>query len=242
MHIHKPSRPFQHVGQACEGSDPPRGAFISEDIPPDGKSYNVVARYGNKIAQTTFSFCQRKDEALMKTLIACLVLSGCCFAQTANVSDIQGAGDFVRICGHEPTQLSPKSVDTVSKAPNSSVMDTINKAMRDADHLLCLGYLAGMVEGWREGHERGVLITHFPTGIPSDLTAALKSLSDREFKEVGRELESDVPCLEEHITMGEMLDTMIKHIRAEFDKNPLMKMVPTSRIVSFVLPKAFPCK
>ena len=99
----------------------------------------------------------------MKMFIACVVFSGCCFAQTATVPDIQTAGGFLDVCGRKGVQASKKSTEAVSKAPAGEVIDTIKKAMDDsvADHALCLAYLTGLVEGWKEGHEHGVMAVHF---------------------------------------------------------------------------------
>lgn len=146
----------------------------------------------------------------MKTLIACVVFSGCCFAQTARVPDIQDAGGFLDVCGLKDTQVSKKSVEAVKKAPPGEVIDTIKKAMADsvADHALCLAYLTGLVEGWKEGHEHGVMAAYFPAGapLPEALPAALKSLPDKDLEAANAAMKNDVPCLPDHITFGELND------------------------------------
>jgi hypothetical protein len=40
---------------------------------------------------------------------------------------------------------------------------TIEKALaaKQADDSLCLGYLTGLIDGWKEGDEHGVVAAHF---------------------------------------------------------------------------------
>ena len=181
----------------------------------------------------------------MKALIACIVFSGCGFAQTATVPEIQTAGGFLDVCGRKDLQASKKSMEAVEKAPTGEVIDTMKKAMDDsvADHALCLAYLAGLVDGWKEGHEHGVLAAHFPAGVPlpRDVSTALKSLSDKEVGAASAAMENDVPCLPEHLTFGELKDTAVKYIRDQLTPNPFLRSVPTFRMVPLALRDAFPC-
>ena len=186
----------------------------------------------------------------MKTLIACIVLSGCCFAQTATekreyavTSDIQTAGGFLDVCGRKGLQLSKGSLDAVAKAPDGEVLHTWEKglAQTSADQSLCLGYLAGLIEGWREGHAHGVVAAHFSAGVPRDVPTALESLSIKEREAVGAAIINDVPCLPEQITVGELEEAILKHIRGQLDQNSFLRIAPTCAMVPRALREAFPC-
>jgi hypothetical protein len=115
----------------------------------------------------------------MKALIGCFILlSSVCFAQVASVDQIVLAGGFLDICGHPAGQFSKAQGETVKNAPPSQLMNTLNKVMLDtvADNSLCLGYVAGLIEGWKEGHEHGVVVAQFPDGWPKDEKKALATL------------------------------------------------------------------
>jgi hypothetical protein len=89
-------------------------------------------------------------------IIGFTFLSSMCFAQIATISNIQMAGGFLDVCGRPETQLSKAQMDTVKNAPPSQTMDVLKKAMDDrlAEQILCIGYVAGLIEGWKEGHAR----------------------------------------------------------------------------------------
>jgi len=164
--------------------------------------------------------------------------------QTASPSNLQTAGGFFDVCGREASQVSKENRAAVGNAPNvaEAFQEVLNATV--ADHALCLGYLNGLTEGWKEGHEHGVLATHFSTEVLRDyvgINTAIKSLPDEELRTVHKEMNKDVPCLSDDVTFGEVMDVVIKYIRDFSLKNPLWKYVPTSRMVAPALRGAFPC-
>ncbi|HEV1992993.1 MAG TPA: PEGA domain-containing protein [Candidatus Acidoferrum sp.] len=193
----------------------------------------------------------------MRTLALALAVLGtpfpCAFAQTtmssmtSDFQDIQTAGGFLDVCGLKESQAPKKSVDVVAKAPAGEVLDTFKIAMDAtlADRKLCYGYLAGVIDGWQEGHEHGVMAAHFPAGIPRDKSdpfrLELKSVSLNELQAMGAASKNDVPCLPDHITIGQTSDVVIKYIRDYSLKNPFWRIMLTSRFVAPALRDAFPC-
>lgn len=161
---------------------------------------------------------------------------------TTTVSDIQRAGGFLDVCGLKASQSPKKSMDAVLKAPTGEVIDAIHKAMDEkvAEISLCIGYLTGLKEGWKEGHEHGVMAAHFPGGVPRGLAEAeaWKSMPTEELRAMGAEMKNDVPCLPEHLTVGQLNDAVIQYIRRQ---NPIMLIVPTARMVPAAMQDAFPC-
>jgi hypothetical protein len=176
-------------------------------------------------------------------LVFFLVLSGSCYAQTITPSDIMTAGGFLENCGTADNGLSTKSMNTLKGAPPNQVMDEFKKALADnaADYGMCLGYLAGLHQGWREGHEHGVVAAHLPDGIPGDLSAPLKTMPLDELRAANLQMKSGVPCLPDHTSLGEVKDVVIKYIREQNKTNPLVTLMPTARVVPRALQAAFPC-
>jgi hypothetical protein len=94
----------------------------------------------------------------VKTLLF-VFFASTCFAQIAPVSKIQTAGGFLEVCGRGDTQLSKEQVETMKKsAQTGQPMEALKQAMSDrsAEQVMCLGYVAGLTEGWKEGHDHGV--------------------------------------------------------------------------------------
>jgi hypothetical protein len=166
--------------------------------------------------------------------------------QTAKPSDIQTAGGFLDVCGRPDLRVSKRNMESVGKASNAmeAIHDAMNAAL--ADRTLCIGYLTGLIEGWQEGHDQGVLAAHFPAGVPRNESdpfhADLKSVSSNELQAMSAALKNDVPCLPDRLTNGETMDVVIKYIRDFSLKNPfLWQVFPTSRFVAPALRGAFPC-
>ncbi len=190
-----------------------------------------------------FKFSSSSKNRLAFVAMYLLLLSTPCFAQTATPSSIGTAGGFLDVCGLKDTQLSKETMDTVKKAPTGEAMETLNKALaqKTAEVNLCLGYLKGLMEGWQEGHEHGVMAAHFPDGVPRDVTNAVKSLPDKEIDAMGAEFKNGVPCLREHISIGGIREIVVNYIRDQVTASPLMGLVPTSRMFPLALLAAFPC-
>jgi hypothetical protein len=181
----------------------------------------------------------------MKTLVCFALLSVCCSAQSANPSDLQTVGGFLDFCGLKDGQISKRSLEKTKAAPPEKVVEAIQQSMRDsvADKALCLGYLNGLVEGWKEGHEHGVLAARFPAGVPKpeEMDKALKTLSAEQLKADVAGMSNDVPCLPEHLTFGDLNDAVVKGLHERADKSPFARIFLTSRTVPQVLQDAFPC-
>ena len=180
---------------------------------------------------------------------ALVLLPFCCFAQIATLlapvrpQKLQTVGGFLEVCGRESTQLSKERFDAVAKAPPDEFMDALEKAWDQglADQTVCLGYLTGLYEGWKEGHEHGVLAATFPAGVPRDLETALKSLSLKELEAVRAAFENDVPCTPDDMTFGELQAVVVKYFCREFEEDPLSSILLTSRKFPEALRDAFPC-
>jgi len=176
----------------------------------------------------------------MKTLIAFFtLLSGVGLAQIAPVSSIQTAGGFLEVCGSPDTQMSAAQAEALKKAPPSEVPSALSKQMdnRIAEVTMCFGYLAGLIEGWKEGHEHGVVAAQFPKGWPNDEKKALDHLPLKQLESAQAAMNIDVPCIPDSITIGEERDIVVKFIRKNM---PLTKAL-TRRVVWLAFREAFPC-
>jgi Ssp1 endopeptidase immunity protein Rap1a len=159
-----------------------------------------------------------------------LALYICCVAQAATPPAIEDARGFLDICGLK---------DKLSK--ENMAEPTIEKALaaKQADDSLCLGYLTGLIDGWKEGHEHGVVAAHFTAGFPQDEFAAFKAMPEKERQDMGVAFKVDVPCLPDKVTLGELRDIVVKWIQDS--KDPLLSELRTSRAVELALRAAFPC-
>ena len=174
-------------------------------------------------------------------LIACLTfLSSMCFAQIAPISKLQTADGFVEVCGQPDSQPSRDQLATMKKSPPSQLADALRKAMDDrmAEEAMCIGYVAGLVEGWKEGHEHGVAAAQFPEGWPQDQEKALAALPLKQLQAANLAMNVDVPCVPDYITIGQERDILVKYIRS----NPLLGAAMTHRVIWLAFQEAFPCK
>lgn len=181
---------------------------------------------------------------VLALLCALILFSLSSLAQTAKPSDLQTVGGFLKVCAPDKQELNKKRAEAVAKAPASEAMDMIKKGMADelADHALCLGYLNGLVEGWKEGQAHGVLAVYFPGGVPDDLQEGLKSLSKENLEAGSAAMKNDKFCLPEHMTFGELEETVVKQFRVQVAKNPFFHLLLTSRLFHTALRDAYPCK
>jgi hypothetical protein len=181
----------------------------------------------------------------MRCLLVAVLLAAACAAQTvhtAKPSDIQGVQGFLKVCDREPGSMSLENAELM-KHPTGDVTELLYRAMDASisDYLLCTGYVTGIYEGWKEGHEHGVVAAHFPDGIPADESAALKKLPLAEIQSASRAMNVDVPCLPDQVSFGDLQRVVLKHIREEVKKNPFMGLASTSRAVPLALSAEYPC-
>jgi hypothetical protein len=176
--------------------------------------------------------------------IACLVvffilLSNVGIAQVASVSQIETAGGFLDVCGPSETQLSAAQAEALKKAPPSEMPEALYRQMdnRLAEVAMCFGFLGGLSEGWKEGHEHGVIAAQFPEAWPNDEKKALSGLPLKQLQAVTAAMNTDVPCFPDHVTLGQERDIVVKFIR----KNPFITIAPTRRVVWLAFQEAFPC-
>ena len=179
----------------------------------------------------------------MRTLL--FVLFACtCFAQIAPVSKIQTASGFLEVCGRGDTELSKEQVETMKKSSQEGQpMDALRQAMSDrlAEQVMCLGYVAGLTEGWKEGHEHGVTAAEFPDGWPQDEEKAIKALPVRQLELSVAAMKRDVPCIPDYVTLGQLRDILVKYIREQQAKNPFIGVAMTHRVMYLAFQRAFPC-
>jgi hypothetical protein len=179
-------------------------------------------------------------EIRMKTLIAFFTLmSGVAFAQIAPVSRIQTASGFLEVCGSPDTQMSAAQAAALKKASPSEMASAMSKQMdnRMAEVMMCFGYLAGLTEGWKEGHEHGVVAAQFPKGWPNDVKKGLAHLPLKQVETVQAAMTVDVPCIPDSTTIGEERDVVVKFIRKDMSLTTAL----TSRVVPLAFREAFPC-
>lgn len=173
-------------------------------------------------------------------LVACfLCIPSVCVAQIAPVSKLRTAGGFLEVCGRTDTQLSKEQGETVKNAPPSQMMDSLKKAMDDrlAEETMCIGYVAGLIDGWREGHEHGVAAAQFPDGWPKDEQKALAALPLKQLQGASAAMKLDVPCIPDYVTIGQERDILVKYIR----DNPFVGIALTQRVMWLAFQQAFPC-
>ena len=181
----------------------------------------------------------------MKSLIVCLVcLSSACLAQVASISQLVTAGGFVDICGLSDGQSSKEQAEALKQAPPSATTDALSRALADktADFALCVGYVVGVSQGWKEGHEHGVVAAQFPDGLPKDEEKAVKALPLKQLQAAHAAMARDVPCIPDYVTVGQERDIVVKYVRDQEKKgNPFIRMVLTPHIVWLAFQAAFLC-
>ena len=88
------------------------------------------------------------------------------------------------------------------------------------EEAMCIGYVAGLVEGWKEGHEHGVEAAQFPDGWPQDEKNALTALPVKQLQVATAAMKVDVPCIPDYVTIGQERDILVKYIRERKKTNP----------------------
>lgn len=126
-----------------------------------------------------------------------LFLPSTCSAQIAPLSKLWTAGGFLEVCGRGDQELSKEQLATVKNAPPSQLTEKLKEAMADrtAEFAMCLGFVSGLQQGWKEGHEHGVIAAQFPDGWPTDEKKALAALPVKQLDAAGRAMTVDVPCI-----------------------------------------------
>jgi hypothetical protein len=180
----------------------------------------------------------------MKLLVVPLLcLSGICFSQISSISKLQTAGGFADVCGRADTQLSREQGESIKNAPAGQTLDALQKAMNDsmAEKTMCIGYVAGLIEGWKEGNEHGVTAAQFPDGWPQDEEKALKALPSKQLQAASEAMKVDVPCIPDYVTIGQERDLLVKYIRDQQKTNPFISIAMTRRVMWLAFQQAFPC-
>jgi len=176
-------------------------------------------------------------------LVACLFLSSVCSAQVASISKLQTAGSFLEVCGRAETQLSKEQGESVKNAPVGQTIDALKQAMNDnlREQTMCLAYVAGLIEGWEEGHEHGVTAAQFPDGWPKDEEKALKALPLKQLQSANAAMKVDVPCIPDYVNIGQERDILVRYIREQQANNPFIGVAMTHRVMWLAYQQAFPC-
>lgn len=176
-------------------------------------------------------------------IVSILFFSSLCFAQIASISKLQTAGGFLEVCGSDVSQPSKEQVETVKNAAPSQVMDSIKQAMADrlAEQIMCHSYVVGLIEGWKEGHEHGVLAAQFPNALPQDEKKALSTLPLKQLQAATAAMKTDVQCIPDYVNIGQEKDILVKYIREQQKTNPFIGIAMTHRVIWLAFQQAFPC-
>lgn len=173
-----------------------------------------------------------------------ILLSSACFGQIASVTSLFTAGGFLDVCGNPASHLSTAQTETIKNGPPSELADRIVKGMADrtAELAMCVAYVAGLEQGWKEGHEHGVLAAQFPNGWPKDETKALAALPVKQLEAGQAAMTIDVPCIPDYVTLGQQVDIIVKYIREQEKKgNAFISVSLTRRVMWLAYQEAFPC-
>jgi hypothetical protein len=172
-----------------------------------------------------------------------LFLSSICFAQVASVSKLVSAGGFLEVCGLSDTQPSKEQIATMKSAPPPQAMGALQKALDDrlAEEAMCVGYVAGLTDGWKEGHTHGVVAAQFPDGWPKDEDKAIKALPLKQLESADAAMKVDIPCIPDYVTIGQERDALVKYIREQQKTNPLIGIALTRHVIWLAFQQAFPC-
>ncbi len=77
-------------------------------------------------------------------------------------------GGFLEVCGIGDSQASKFTMERLKHDPDFKMEKVFEEKIREQS--LCLGYSVGLSEGWKEGHNDGVLTAHLPDGVvPMDI-------------------------------------------------------------------------
>lgn len=176
-------------------------------------------------------------------LFILIICSTVCSGQSAKPSDLQSVGGFLDFCDLRDGQTSKKTAEAMGNLPPGDVIEAIKKVQADAlaNLSLCLGYVNGLYEGWKEGHDHGVMATHLHSAVPLDWRPALKSMSAKELDILDAEIKTDVPCVPDRATFGDLRGVVAKYLREEVKKNSLSTLALTSHLFPYALRAAFPC-
>ena len=120
----------------------------------------------------------------------------------------------------------------------------MSKAIADraTEVVMCLAFVSGLQQGWKEGHEHGVIAAQFPDGWPNDEKKALSALPLKQLQAGQAAMTLDVPCIPDYITVGIERDIIAKYIREQEKKgNFVIPAALTSHIVWLAFQEAFPC-
>jgi hypothetical protein len=131
----------------------------------------------------------------------------------------------------------------MKSAPPSQAMTALNKAMDDhfAEQVMCIAYVAGLTEGWKEGHQHGVVAAQFPDGWPKDEDKAIKALPQKQLEAADAAMKVDVPCIPDYVTIGQERDVLVKYIREQDKINPFIRIASTRHVIWLAFQQAFPC-
>jgi hypothetical protein len=180
----------------------------------------------------------------MKRLITFFVLlSGIAAAQIAPLSTLLTAGGFLEVCGSTEIAMSAAQAAAVKNASPSEMPQKLYQETdnRVAEVAMCYGYLEGIIEGWKEGHEHGVAAAQFPNGWPTDEKKALAALPVKQLDAVRAAVTVDVPCIPDYVTVGQEREIVVKYIQSMTKANFFMAEVHTPRVVYLAFQQAFPC-
>lgn len=181
----------------------------------------------------------------MKLLIvAVLFLKAISLAQSAPINDLRTAGGFLEVCGQPETTISKKQLETLKNAPPSQTMDAFNKALSDrtTEVAMCFAYVAGMIDGWKDGHEHGVAAAQFGDEWPKDEKKAFEALPLKQLQSASAAMSRDVPCIPDYVTIGQERDIVVKYIRDQQSKgNFLIGIALTPHVMWLAYQEAFQC-
>jgi hypothetical protein len=178
-------------------------------------------------------------------VIVMLIFFSCrCLAQISPLSTIWTAKGFLDVCGRADTTVSKEQLETVKNAPPSQMMDKLGEvtAQRTAEVVMCLAYVSGLEQGWKEGHEHGVVAAQFPEGWPKDESKGLASLPVKQLGTAKAAMSIDVPCVPDYIMIGQKRDIVVRYIQEQEKKgNFLIPIALTSHVVWLAFQEAFQC-
>jgi hypothetical protein len=173
-----------------------------------------------------------------------LFLPNTCSAQIAPLYKLRTAGDFLDVCGRGDQELSKEQLATVKNAPPSQAMEKLREAGADrlTEVVMCAAFVSGLEQGWKAGHEHGVIAAQFPAGWPEDEQKALSGLPLKQLEATNAAMSVDVPCIPSYVTVGQEKDIVVRFIQnQEKQGNVLITDAPTYRVVYFAFQEAFQC-
>jgi len=160
----------------------------------------------------------------------------------ASLSDIMTVGGFLDVCGIGDSQASKFTMERVKHDPDFNVNRIFEEKLHE--QTLCVAYSMGLYEGWKQGHDDGVLTAHLPEGVVPfpDIQPALKSMSAKELGSIKTQMHTDIACDPDKQAAGDVRDALVSYARQISSKNPFASMIPMARLVHPATLAAFPCK